>query len=335
MREGFWRGRRVLVTGCTGLLGSWLSARLVELGADVVGLIRDEVVGSHLSRSGTDHRITRVRGSVTSFKTVERALNEYEIDTCFHLAAQTIVTIANRSPLSTFESNIKGTWTVLEAARRARTVERLVVASSDKAYGASPQLPYSEETPLLGRYPYDVSKTCADHLAQSYARTYRVPLAITRCGNLYGGGDLNFNRVVPGTARAILLDEDPVIRSDGTPLRDYLYVEDAVAACLTLAERLLDEAVPGEAFNFSAEQPRSVREVVERLIAISGRTHLKPRILGQSVPEGEIAHQYLSAAKAKRVLGWQASWAMDDALAKTLAWYEAYLADRKASCGRR
>jgi len=325
---GFWRGRRVLVTGCTGLLGSWLCARLVELGADVVGLIRDHVPGSHLARSGTDRRISRVRGSVTSVRTVERVLNEYEVDTCFHLAAQTIVTIANRSALSTFESNIKGTWTVLEAARRSRTLERLIVASSDKAYGASAQLPYSEEAPLLGRHPYDVSKSCADLLAQSYAWTYELPVAITRCGNLYGGGDLNFNRVVPGTIRSVLLDEEPIIRSDGSPLRDYLYVEDAASALLVLAERLPDEGVKGEAFNFSAEHPLAVREVVERVIAASGRTHLRPRVIGAAVPPGEIPHQYLSAAKAKLVLGWEAAWSMDEALAKTIAWYEAYLASR-------
>jgi CDP-glucose 4,6-dehydratase len=325
---GFWRGRRVLVTGCTGLLGSWLSTRLVECGADVVGLIRDQVPGSHLARSGTDRRISQVRGSVTSFRTVERVLHEYEVDTCFHLAAQTIVTIANRSPLSTFESNIKGTWTLLEAARRAPTLTRLVVASSDKAYGASAQLPYTEQAPLLGRHPYDVSKTCADLLAQSYARTYGLPLSITRCGNLYGGGDLNFNRVVPGTVRSILLDEDPVIRSDGSPIRDYLYVEDAVEALLLLAERLPEEGVRGEAFNFSAESPLSVRDVVERVIAVSGRTHLRPRVVGRSIPDGEIPHQYLSAAKAKRTLGWKAGWGMEEALAKTIAWYEAYLAAR-------
>ena len=328
MTAGFWHGRRVLVTGCTGLLGSWLCARLVELRADVVGLIRDHVPGSHLARSDTDRRISRVRGSVTSFRTVERALNEYEVDTCFHLAAQTIVTIANRSALSTFESNIKGTWTVLEAARRSRTLERLIVASSDKAYGASAQLPYSEEAPLLGRHPYDVSKSCADLLAQSYAWTYALPVAITRCGNLYGGGDLNFNRVVPGTIRSVLLEEDPIIRSDGSPLRDYLYVEDAVSALLVLAERLPDEGVKGEAFNFSAEHPLSVREAVERVIAASGRTHLRPRVIGGTVPAGEIPHQYLSAAKAKVVLGWEAAWSMDEALAKTIAWYEAYLAAR-------
>ncbi len=325
---GFWRGRRVLVTGCTGLLGSWLASRLVELGADVVGLIRDQVTGSHLVRSGTDRRINQVRGSVTSVRTVERVLNEYEVTTCFHLAAQTIVTIANRSPLSTFESNIRGTWTVLEAARRVRTVEGLVVASSDKAYGASEQLPYTEEAPLHGRHFYDVSKACVDLLAQGYARTCHLPVVITRCGNLYGGGDLHFNRVVPGTIRSVLLDEDPMIRSDGSPVRDYLYVEDAVAACVTLAERLSDDRVVGGAFNFSAEQPLSVREVVQRIITVSGKTHLRPRVLGQGVPEGEIPHQYLSAAKAKRVLGWQATWSMDAALTKTIDWYRHYLAAR-------
>jgi len=323
--RGFWFGRRVLVTGCTGLLGSWLCARLVELGADVVGLVRDQVPGTHLARSGADRRIRQARGSATSYRTVERLFTEYEIDSCFHLAAQTIVTIANRSPLSTFESNIKGTWTVLEAARHAPTLERLVVASSDKVYGAAGALPCTEESVLRGQHPYDVSKVCADHLAQCYAQTYGVPLAITRCANLYGGGDLNFNRVIPGTIRSLFFDEDPVIRSDGSPRRDYLYVEDAVTACLGLAEHLPAPGVTGEAFNFSPEDSLTVREIVERVIAVSGQTHRRPRLLGRTVPAGEIPDQCLSAAKAKRVLGWKPAWGMDDAIAKTIEWYAAHL----------
>lgn len=316
------------MTGCTGLLGSWLTARLVERGAQVVGLIRDWVPRSYLHSSGMLDRIMVVRGSVTSVRTIERALNEYEVDTCFHLAAQTIVTIANRSPLSTFESNIKGTWTVLEAARHSKTLQRLVVASSDKAYGAMDRLPYDETMPLQGRYPYDVSKSCADLLAQSYHHTSGLPLAITRCGNLFGGGDLNFNRVIPGTARDILFDRDPVIRSDGSPIRDYLYVEDAVEGCLCLAERAHEPGIRGEAFNLSPEQPLTVLDVVERMLAVSGKRHLHPRVLGNSLPEGEIPHQYLCAAKAKRLLGWQAAWPLEAALRKTLAWYEAHFAQQ-------
>jgi CDP-glucose 4,6-dehydratase len=325
VRRGFWFGRRVLVTGCTGLLGSWLCARLIELGADVVGLMRDRVPGTHLARSGADRRIHQVRGSTTSYRTVERVFTEYEIDSCFHLAAQAIVTIANRSPLSTFESNIRGTWTVLEAARHARTLERLVVASSDKVYGAATALPCTEESVLRARHPYDVSKACADQLAQCYALTYGLPLAITRCANLYGGGDLNFNRLIPWTIRSLFFDEDPVVRSDGSPRRDYLYVEDAVAACLVLAEHLPAEGVTGEAFNLSAEESLPVRDVVERVIAVSGRTHRRPRILGRAPPEGEIPDQCLSAAKAKRVLGWKPARGMDEAIAKTMAWYAVYL----------
>ncbi|MFL7790708.1 MAG: NAD-dependent epimerase/dehydratase family protein, partial [Anaerolineae bacterium] len=277
--QAFWLDRPVFVTGCAGFLGSWLSIALVEAGASVVGLIRDQVPFSQLRRSGYLDRVTIVHGDVTDYEMVERVLNEYEIDAVFHLAAQTIVPIANRAPLSTFETNVKGTWTVLEAARRSPTVTRLTVASSDKAYGVHETLPYVEDAPLLGCHPYDVSKTCADILARAYFATYDLPVAVTRCANLYGGGDLNWNRIVPGTVRSLIRGERPVIRSDGTLLRDYLYVRDAVHAYMTLAEHLDEGGVQGEAFNFGMDKPTSVLEMVQAIVAVSDRPDLEPVVL--------------------------------------------------------
>jgi CDP-glucose 4,6-dehydratase len=319
----FWRGRNVLVTGCTGVVGSWLTEALAEAGADVVGLIRDWVPQSHLVRSGTIDRIRVVRGEVEDYQLVHRVLNEYEVDTVFHLAALTIVTIANRAPLSTFETNIQGSWTVFEAARHAPLVTRVVLASSDKAYGTHPRLPYTEEMPLLARHPYDVSKACAELLARSYHTTYGLPVGITRCANIYGGGDLNFNRVVPGAIRAALLGERPVIRSDGSPLRDYLYVRDAVSAYLTLAEALDDPAVHGEAFNFGIDNPKSVLEMTQLILSLSEHPELQPIIEGRELKE--IQDQYLSSDKARAVLGWQPRFSLVEGLRETMAWYRAYL----------
>jgi len=327
MSDSFWHDRPVLVTGCTGLLGSWLTAALVDAGAAVVGLIRDEVPHSHLRRSGYEKRIAVVRGDVTDYALVERALNEYEVETVFHLAAQTIVPIANRAPLSTFETNIKGTWTVLEAARRTPTVSRIVVASSDKAYGVHDSLPYTEDAPLLGCYPYDVSKACADLIARAYAATYGLPVAVTRCANLYGGGDLNWSRIFPGTIRSALRGERPVIRSDGTMVRDYLYVRDAVSAYLSLAEQLERPEIRGQAFNFGMDAPRSVLEIVETIIAVVGQPGLEPLILGQAT--GEIKAQYLGSEKARRLLGWAPAYSLEQGLQETVTWYRAFLAEQE------
>lgn len=330
MTESYWRDKNVFVTGCTGLLGSWLTVRLAEEGAHVVGLVRDIVPRSHLNSSGFASRIDLVMGSVSDYDVVLRALNEYEIDTCFHLAAQTIVTIANRSPLSTFDSNIRGTWNILEALRQTPTIRRIVVASSDKAYGDQKELPYLEDAPLRGLHPYDVSKTCADLLAQTYFNCYRLPLGITRCGNLYGGGDLNFNRVIPGTIRSVFHDEAPVIRSDGSPLRDYVYVKDAVECYLTLAQALDREAIRGQAFNFGPERPLSVLDVVNTVIRVAGKTHLRPTILGQGRLKGEIQDQYLSHQKAKALLGWQPKYSLEEGLRECLSWYDGFFRGQKA-----
>jgi len=315
----YWKNRNVLVTGCTGLLGSHLTGMLVDDGANVVGLVRDMVPKSNLVRSGIYDEINVVRGSIEDFFTVERTLNEYEVDTVFHLAAQTIVGIANDNPLSTFESNIKGTWCLLEACRRVPAVQKIVTASSDKAYGDQEKLPYDENSPLLGTHPYDVSKSCADMLASAYFNTYRLPVCVTRCGNFYGPGDLNFNRIVPGTIRSVLNNEAPVIRSDGTFIRDYCYVKDAALAYLHLAEKMEDKNIHGEAFNFSNELQIPVMELVEKILQLMGRTDLKPVVRNEA--SHEIKHQYLTAEKARRVLGWKPKYNPDDALKETIAWY--------------
>lgn len=322
-RNSFWLDRPVLVTGCCGFLGSWLTIALVDAGASVVGLVRDQVPFSHLRLSGYIERISLVRGDVTDYACMERVLNEYEIDTIFHLAAQTIVTIANRAPLSTFETNVKGTWTLLEAARRSPKVARVLVASSDKAYGVHDKLPYTEDTPLRACYPYDVSKSCAELIARTYYATYNLPLAITRCANLYGGGDLNWSRVFPGTIRSVLLGERPVIRSDGTMIRDYLYVRDAVNAYLTLAANLERPEVKGEAFNFGTSAPRSVLEIVQAIIAVSDHPELEPIVLGEV--RNEIPAQYLDSSKARRILGWQPHYTLEEGLREAMSWYREFL----------
>ncbi len=325
---GFWDDRNVFVTGCTGILGSWMTRELVARGANVVGLVRDRVPHSLVLHTQEWNDVTTVHGCVEDFPTVERTLNEYEIDTVLHLAAQTIVGTANRSPLSTFESNIKGTWVVLEAARQTPSVRRIVVASSDKAYGAHTRLPYDEMFPLQGRHPYDVSKSCADLLAQSYHATYRLPVTVTRCGNLYGGGDLNWNRIVPGTIKSLLRREPPVIRSDGSFVRDYFYVQDAVHAYLALAEKMDDEHLWGEAFNFSNELQITVLQLVDELRRLMDCMDIEPRVLGTA--RAEIPHQYLSAEKARRVLGWSPAWDLERGLRETIAWYTGFLATRRA-----
>jgi CDP-glucose 4,6-dehydratase len=320
---GFWTDRPTLVTGATGLVGSWLVRRLVDAGAQVVCLVRDWVPQSELVRSGALERVAVVRGDIRDQAAVERALGEYEVDTVMHLAAQTIVGIANRNPVSTFESNVQGTWAVLEACRRSPSVRQVVFASSDKAYGDCDTLPYDESTPLVGRHPYDVSKSCADLIAQSYAVTYGLPVVITRCGNFYGGGDLNWNRIVPGTVRSVHRGQRPVIRSDGTYVRDYFYVEDGAHAYMTLAEKLADDrALAGQAFNFSNEIQVPVRELVDRIIRAMG-ADLEPEVRNEA--KHEIKHQYLSAEKARRVLGWRPLFTLDEGLSRTIAWYDEFL----------
>ncbi|MCT7965204.1 GDP-mannose 4,6-dehydratase [Laspinema sp. D1] len=319
----FWQDRPTLISGATGLVGGWVVKQLLDLGADVVCLVRDWVPQSELVRSQGIEQVKIVRGDIQDQALLERAMGEYEIDTVIHLAAQTIVAIANRNPISTFEANIAGTWSILEACRHSPTVKQIVLASSDKAYGEAQQLPYDEETPLIGRHPYDVSKSCADLIAQAYAKTYDLPVAITRCGNFYGGGDLNWNRIVPGTIRAVLRGDRPIIRSDGEYIRDYFYVEDGAAAYILLAEELAhNRDLRGQAFNFSTETQVTVLELVEQILTLMG-SDLKPDIRGEA--SNEIRYQYLSAAKAKKMLNWHPLFSIHEGLERTIDWYKIFL----------
>ena len=323
-QPAFWRDRPVLVTGATGLLGGWLVRRLVAEGADVVALVRDWVPRSNLLSSDLVARVTMVRGDVRDQELLERVMGEYEVDTVFHLAAQTIVGVANRNPVSTLDTNIRGTWALLEAARRSPLVRSIITASSDKAYGDHEKLPYDETAALKGEHPYDASKSCADLVARMYAVTFGVPVAITRCGNFYGGGDLNWNRIVPGTIRSVLKGERPVIRSDGSLVRDYFYVEDGAAAYMTLAEALHSrEELRGEAFNFSNEIQVNVLALTRKILKRMG-SKLQPDV--RSEAKHEIQHQWLSAAKARTVLGWTPEFSLDEGLDRTIAWYREFLA---------
>ncbi len=325
MTDGFWKDRPTLVTGASGLVGGWLVKRLLESGADVVCVVRDWVPQSELVRSRDIERVRVVRGDLRDRDCLERTLGEYEVNTVFHLAAQTIVGIANRNPISTFESNIAGTWNLLEACRRSPEVKSIVVASSDKAYGDQDVLPYSEETPLQGKHPYDVSKSCADLIAQTYAVTYSLPVAVTRCGNFYGGGDLNWNRIVPGTIRSALKGERPIIRSDGSYIRDYFYVEDGAAAYMLLAKTLIDNpALRGQAFNFSNELQVSVLALVRQILGQMSSS-LEPEVRNEA--SNEIRHQYLSAGKARKELSWCPTYSLESGLDRTIAWYRGFLAN--------
>ncbi|MGM0757434.1 MAG: GDP-mannose 4,6-dehydratase [Bacillota bacterium] len=319
--SGFWNGKNVFVTGCTGLLGSYLVKELIDQGANVTGLVRDQVPRSNLYQGSQFEKMNVVQGALEDMQTIERALGEYEIDTVFHLAAQAIVGVANRHPVSTFEANILGTWNVLEACRRQPLIKRVIVASSDKAYGDQEQLPYDEEMPLNGKHPYDVSKSCADLISHTYYNTYGLPVCITRCGNLYGGGDLNFNRIIPQTIQLVLEGKTPEIRSDGTFIRDYFYIEDAVKAYLLLAEKMEEKGLAGEAFNFSNEIQLTVLELVDKILKAMG-SDLKPRILNQGTHE--IKHQYLSAEKARKLLDWKPDYSIDEGLEKTIEWYREF-----------
>jgi len=325
MNTNFWRDRPTFVTGATGLVGSWLIKRLLAAQADIVCLVRDWVPQSELVLTGNFERVKVVRGDVRDQALLERILGEYEIDSVIHLAAQTIVRIANQNPISTFETNIQGTWALLEACRRSPRVQQIVIASSDKAYGDQDTLPYSEETPLQGQHPYDVSKSCADLIASTYATTYDLPVIITRCGNFYGGGDLNWNRIIPGTIRSILRGERPVIRSDGSYIRDYFYVEDGAAAYMTLVEHLAGQpALRGEAFNFSNEIQVTVLDIVHKITALMD-SPFEPEIRDEI--SNEILHQYLSAEKARKLLGWEPLFTLEEGLARTIAWYRDFLGE--------
>lgn len=315
----FWQDRPTFVTGSAGLLGGWLVRRLRELGARVVGLVWDPMLQDELVPSGMFEQVTVVGGDVRDQALLERILGEHGIETVFHLAAQTVLSIANRNPVETFETNVRGTWALLEACRRSPTVKQIVVASSDRVYGAHAQLPYTEEMPLVGRHPYDASKSCADLVALAYAATYELPVAISRSGNFYGGGDLNWSRIVPGAIRSVMRGEPPVIRSDGNYVRDYFYVEDAAAAGTFLAERLAERPdLRGQAFNFSNEAAITVLDLVKLIVRLMG-SHLEPRVLNEVTYD--IQEQYLSAAKARQLLGWKPLFSLEEGLRRTIEWY--------------
>ena len=315
----------VLVTGGQGFIGCWLAERLLALGARVIVPRRDLHPRVRFRTEGVEERCEVVAADIRDYDSVRRLLTTYQVSSVFHLAAQPLVGVANRAPLSTFESNVRGTYTVLEACRAAATVrepiERIVVASTDHAYGAQDELPYQEDFALCPSYPYDVSKGCTDMIARCYAHTYEMPIAVTRLANVYGGGDLNWSRIVPDCARALVLDGRPTIRSDGTPERDYLYVEDAVEVYLAVADSVADAELRGRAWNAGHGRPVSVMELVRRLIAVSGKD-LEPEVWGASRPRGEIDRQYLDSTAIRETLGWAPRWDLDRGLEEAYRWYE-------------
>jgi CDP-glucose 4,6-dehydratase len=325
-----WSRRRVFVTGASGIVGSWLVKRLLQEDAYVVALVHDWDPQTELIRSGDISKVHVVNGALEEYATIERAINEHEVDTVFHLAAQPIVSTALRNPLPTFETNIRGSYHVLEACRVHRgLVKAVVVASSDKAYGDAETLPYTEDMPLHGRHPYDVSKSCTDLIALSYAHTYRLPIAVARCGNIYGGGDLNWSRIVPGTIRSVLQNERPILRSNGLYTRDYIFVDDVVNAYMATADGAAREEIAGEAFNFSPESRVSVIEITKLLLKLMGRDDLEPVILDQVT--AEIKDQYLDASKARRMLNWTPTFTLEQGLAETIRWYRAFLGQSRVA----
>lgn len=312
----FWKGRNVFVTGYTGFMGRYLVNELIKSGANVTGFSR----GKAMLEEKSCTNINVVHGKLEDLSIIEAALKKYEIDTVFHVAAQAIVGTANRNPIQTFETNIRGTWNVLEACRH-HPVKRVIVTSSEKSYGYHSRLPFHETLPLQGRHPYDVSKSCADLITQCYFYTYKLPVCITRFGNIYGGGDLNFNRIIPETIRSVIQHESPVIRSDGTPVRDYFYVEDAVHAMLLLAEKMEELEIAGEAFNFSNEDPLSISEVVTKILEVM-KSDVEPIIL--NLINNETQQQYLSAKKARVLLAWKPEYNFDSGIKRTIEWYQEY-----------
>jgi len=314
------KGKNVFITGATGIVGYWLTTHLHDMGAEITIYMRDFVPKSNLIKSSIYGKVNVVTGHLEDYLNIKRVLNEYEIHSVFHLGAQTIVETANRSPLSTFNSNVKGTWNVLEACRNSKLVENIVVASSDKAYGSSDQLPYTEDMPLFGEHPYDVSKSCSDLISQSYAKTYGMSIGIARCGNIYGGNDLNFNRIVPGTIKSFLHNQRPIIRSDGTFKRDYIYVEDAVDSYITIAENLHKNRIKGQSFNFGNEKPLKVMEIVKEIQKLMSKEDIKPKIL--NIAKGEIKDQYLNSKKARKMLKWKPHYTLEKGLKETIKWYK-------------
>jgi len=319
--SNYWKDKKVFITGFNGFIGSWLTHELCQKGADVTGLIRDHIPNSNIKRLKLDEKINIVNGDITNFDTLRRSFSEYDIDTVFHLAAQPIVTVALKDPISTFKVNIEGTWNILEASR-LMGIDRLIIASSDKAYGTHKDLPYDETFALKGQFPYDVSKSCADLIAQTYYNTYKIPVCITRNANIYGGGDLNFNRIIPETIRNILLNQSPVIRSNGEFIREFFYVKDAVKSYLRVAENMHKKEIMGKAFNFGTDEKIKIIDLVNKIIEISGKNSIKPIILDEV--KKEITDQYLSSKLARSVLNWEPRYNLDEGLIETYNWYEEF-----------
>lgn len=321
----FWKGRLVLITGVTGFIGSSLAARLDERGARVVGFARYEGGGeeSSLHRLGLKKRIKLIYGELENYSLIRKIVNQYDFGAVYHLAAQAIVGKANQDPLLTFKTNIEGTWNLLESCREKNSAQAVIVASTDKAYGTHSKLPYSEDYPLQPDYPYDVSKACADMIARSYYKTYGLPVVVTRFCNVYGPGDLNFSRIIPDAIRSILQGKRPVIRSDGTPERDYLYIDDATDLYLLLAQRA--QETKGNIFNAGHNKPVGVLSLVKTILRLARRTDLKPDIRGKGRLHGEIDRQWMDGGKAKRVLGWVPHVRLEEGLRRTVDWYREYL----------
>ena len=323
--SSFWNDRTTFVTGATGFVGANLAAELVVRGANVVCLQRDEVQPNSLDLLRLRDKLTVINGSVDDLLLMSRILNEYEVDAVFHLAAQALVGAANRSPVSTFESNIRGTYILLEACRNSSTVKRVVVASSDKAYGSHTDLPYTEDFKLNAVFPYDVSKACTDLISQSFAHTFDLPVAVTRSANIYGPADANLSRIIPGTILSVLKGERPIIRSDGTPVRDFIFTDDIVAGYLLLAENI--DRAKGEAFNFGSGEPISMLDLVNSIVTLMGKEKdLTPDILLKTKIENEIDAQYLDSAKVNERFGWTPHVDIKDGLKRTIDWYDKYWA---------
>lgn len=326
LKQNFWENKKVFITGADGFIGSWIAKTLIEKGSDVFVLIRDMKKESGINLQKIKEKVTVIQGDLVNFQLMNRILNEYEIDSVFHLAAQALVKIANKSPISTFESNIKGTWSILEACRLNKDVQRVVVASSDKAYGVQKELPYTEESPLLGSYPYDASKACADILSRSYHKSFNLPITVTRNANTYGGGDMNMSRIIVDAIHCALFGKTLQIRSDGKAERDYMYVKDAVNSYLTLAENLDREEIKGQAFNFGTEKPISVLDLVKKIREVSGRD-FEIKVLGTA--NNEIDRQYLDTKKAQKLLNWNPHYNLNEGLKETITWYEDYYKEKK------
>lgn len=322
--NSFWRNRTVFVTGATGFVGAHLVRHLVEKGAKVFCLQRDAVRANSLKFFDLENKVTAVNGLIDDFSLLKRVFSEYKIDTVFHLAAQALVGAANRSPLSTFETNIRGTYLLLEACRQSETVKRIIVASSDKAYGSHSELPYTEDFALRGRFPYDVSKSCADLVSQSFAHSYDLPVAIIRAANIYGPGDLNTSRIIPGTILSSLKNENPLIRSDGTPVRDFIYIDDVVNGYLLLAENI--EKARGDAFNFGTNEPVQMLDLVNLILEITGKSEeLLAKVMLKTKIKREIDAQYLSVEKMRNLFGWSARVDLKSGLRQTVDWYRVHL----------